>query len=203
MRSSKMEGQATDRRKVTAERNVEAILDAAQDLLARTGQASVSAVAAQAGVSRVTVYAHFPTPEALLEAVVARAVGRTSAIMAVAQPGQGPPLAALDRLLAAGWSELDSYGAVASAALSQLSPAALTRTHQVAHEQVEVLIVRGQAEGSFRHDLPTGWLVASCFAIIHACAEQVRAGALDPGSALAVLTATVRSVVAAPDITGR
>ena len=198
-----MEGQAADRRKVTAERNVEAILDAAQDLLGRTGQASVSAVAVQAGVSRVTVYAHFPTPEALMEAVVARAVGRTAAVMAVVQPDQGPPLAALDRLLAAGWRELDSYGAVASVALSQLSPAALTRTHQVAHEQVGGLIVRGQADGSFREDMPAGWLVASCFALIHACAEQVRAGGLDAASALAVLTATVRSVVTAPDMTGR
>ncbi len=198
-----MEGQAADRRKVAAERNVEAILDAAQDLLARTGLASVSAVAAQAGVSRVTVYAHFPTPEALMEAVVTRAVGRTAAVMAVVQPDQGPALAALDRLLAAGWRELDSYGAVASVALSQLSPAALTRTHQVAHEQVMGLIVRGQADGSFRQDMPAGWLVASCFALIHACAEQVCAGGLGPASALAVLTSTVRSVVTAPDLTGR
>src|SRR5215472_4973778 len=60
-----------------AERNVEAILDAVEELLAWQGHANISAVAAQAGVSRVTVYAHFPTWTALLEAAVERAVRRT------------------------------------------------------------------------------------------------------------------------------
>ena len=46
-----------------AERNVEAILDAAEELL-QQGQANISAVAVLAGVSRVTVYAHFPTWQA-------------------------------------------------------------------------------------------------------------------------------------------
>jgi TetR/AcrR family transcriptional regulator, mexCD-oprJ operon repressor len=193
-----MAGQAADYRKVTAERNIQAILDGAEDLLGRTGQASISAVAAHAGVSRVTVYAHFPTPETLLEAVVRRAVGRTAEILAAVQPDQGTPLEALDRLLAAGWRELDRYGAVASAALTQLTPAALSRSHHAAHDQVRVLVDRGQADGSFRRDVPASWLVASCFALIHGCADEVRAGRLDPDHALEKLTATVRSVVASP-----
>ena len=41
-----------------ADRNIEAILDAAEELLELQGHATISAVAAQAGVSRVTVYAH-------------------------------------------------------------------------------------------------------------------------------------------------
>jgi len=64
--------QAADHRRATAERNVAAILDAAGELLSQAGTASIAAVAASAGVSRVTVYAHFPTWEALLEAVVVR-----------------------------------------------------------------------------------------------------------------------------------
>jgi len=67
-----MTSQAADHRRATAERNVAAILDAAEELLSQPGPASVAAVAARAGVSRVTVYAHFPTWEALLEAVVER-----------------------------------------------------------------------------------------------------------------------------------
>jgi AcrR family transcriptional regulator len=54
------EQRAADYQRAIAERNVEAILDAVEDLLERRAQASVSAVAALAGVSRVTVYAHFP-----------------------------------------------------------------------------------------------------------------------------------------------
>ena len=67
-----MTSQAADHRRATAERNVAAILDAAEELLSQAGPASMAAVAARAGVSRVTVYAHFPTWEALLEAVVER-----------------------------------------------------------------------------------------------------------------------------------
>jgi AcrR family transcriptional regulator len=67
-----MTSQAADYRRVTAERNVAAILDAAEELLSQAGPASIAAVAARAGVSRVTVYAYFPTWEALLEAVAGR-----------------------------------------------------------------------------------------------------------------------------------
>lgn len=192
-----MEAPATDHRRATAERNVQAILDAAEDLLGQRGQPSVSAVATEAGVSRVTVYAHFPTSEALLEAVVRRSVGRSTAAMDEARPEHGPPPEALARVLAAGWQELDRYGAVAAAAATQLSPDALTRTHESAHERVRELVERGQADGSFRTDLPAGWLVASCFALIHACAGEVRAGRIAPDRGLDVLTTTVRSLVTA------
>jgi TetR/AcrR family transcriptional regulator, mexCD-oprJ operon repressor len=70
---------ATDHRRAIAERNVEAILDAAEQLLERRSQATIAAVAKEAGVSRVTVYAHFATREKLLEAIVERAVERATA----------------------------------------------------------------------------------------------------------------------------
>jgi AcrR family transcriptional regulator len=84
-----MTSQAADHRRATAERNVAAILDAAAELLSQPGAASIAAVAARAGVSRVTVYAHFPTWEALLEAVVERAVGHTTAVLASADCSRG------------------------------------------------------------------------------------------------------------------
>jgi AcrR family transcriptional regulator len=92
-----MTSQAADHRRATAERNVAAILDAAEELLSQAGPASIAAVAARAGVSRVTVYAHFPTWEALLEAVVEQAVGHTTAVLASADLEAGPPMAALRR----------------------------------------------------------------------------------------------------------
>ncbi len=193
-----MTAPAGDHRRATAERNVEAILDAVEDLLERRAQASVSAVAAQAGVSRVTVYAHFATSQALLEAAVQRAVGRTATALDSARPESGAPWEALQRLLMAGWRELDRNSAVAAAAASQLSPVALNRSHDTAHERVRDLVERGRADGSFRTDLPAGWLVASCFALIHACADEVRAGRIDPGGAFAVLLTSVRDLFTPP-----
>ena len=52
-----------------AERNADAILDAAEDPLRSQGHVNISAIAVQAGV---TVYAHFPTWEALLQSAVPR-----------------------------------------------------------------------------------------------------------------------------------
>jgi TetR/AcrR family transcriptional repressor of mexCD-oprJ operon len=186
----------TDHRRATAERNVEAILDAADALLARGAAATTTAVAAEAGVSRVTVYAHFPTREALVEAVVARAVRRAGATIDAVEPEQGPPLEALDRLVAAGWSALDSHRAMAQAASELLGPEAMRDAHEAVFARVAALVERGRAEGAFRRDLPVEWLVTSCLALTHACGDEVRAGRLDAAEAPAVLQATVRGLMA-------
>ena len=176
-----------------AERNVNAILDAAEDLV-QQGQANISAVAVQAGVSRVTVYAHFPTWEALLEAAVERAVRRTMAALQSVHPDDGPPVEALDRMIAAAWQHLARYEAMAAAVAELLSPEAVTRTHQAAHHTVGALAERGRADGSFRTDLPAGWLVTASIALVHACSDGVRAGRIDEHDALRILTTSVRDL---------
>jgi AcrR family transcriptional regulator len=185
------EHRAADYQRAIAERNVGAILDAAEELLEERAAASISAVAARAGVSRVTVYAHFPTWEALLEAAVERAVRRTMTALEATHPDDGPPVQALERMLTAAWQHLARYGAMAQAVAEQLSPQAVTRTHQAVHRTVGALLERGQADGSFRADLPAAWLVTACIALIHACAQEVRAGRIGERDAARILTATV------------
>jgi AcrR family transcriptional regulator len=192
-----MAEQATDHRRAIAERNVEAILDGVEALLERRAQATIAAVATEAGVSRVTVYSHFPTREALLKAVVKRAVERASVALDAAEPDNGPPVDALERVIAAAWSELDRNSAVAQAAAAQLSPRALMRAHEAAQRPIRELIERGRSDGVFRTDLSTEWLVTSLFALLHACGDAVRAGAMDSTSALEALTATLRSLIVA------
>jgi AcrR family transcriptional regulator len=177
-----------------AERNVEAILDAAEELLAQ-GHANISAVAAQAGVSRVTVYAHFPTWTALLEAAVERAVRQTMTALQSVRPDDGPPIEALDRMLAATWQHLARYQAMAAAVAELLTPEAVTRTHQAAHHTIGALLERGQADGSFRTDLPTRWLMTASIALVHACNDEVRAGHIDEHDAIRILTASVRDLL--------
>jgi len=184
----------SDYQRATAERNVAAILDAVENLLERRAQASISAVAAEAGVSRVTVYAHFPTGEALLEAAVERAVRQTMAALEGVGLDDGPPLQVLERMLAAAWRHLARYGAMAQAVAEQMSPEAIARTHQAAHRTIGALLARGQADGSFRTDLPAGWLVTSTIALIHACADEVRAGRIADEDAARILTVTVRDL---------
>ena len=177
-----------------AERNAEAILDAAEDLLRSQGHVNISAVAVLAGVSRVTVYAHVPTWTALLEAAVERAVRRTMAALESAHADDGPPIEALDRMIAAAWQHLARYGAMAAAVAELLSPEAITRTHQAAHHTIGALLERGQADGSFRTDLPAGWLVTAAVALVHACADQVRAGQIDEHDAVRILITSIRDL---------
>ena len=178
-----------------AARNVEAILDAAEELLASQGQVSISAVAAQAGVSRVTVYAHFPDWTALLEAAVERAVRQTMTTLESVHPQDGPPAEALDRMVDATWQHLARYRAMAAAVAELLSPEAVTRTHQAAHHTIGALLERAQADGSFRTDLPARWLVTASIALVHACFDEVRAGHIDEHDAVCILTTSVRDLL--------
>jgi TetR/AcrR family transcriptional regulator, mexCD-oprJ operon repressor len=190
--------QQTDHRRAVSERNLEAILRAAEALLARGEQPSITAVAAEAGVSRVTVYAHFPTLEALLEAVVERSVTRAAATIDAARPGDGPPLEALERVVSAGWDAVDRHSGMAHAAAEHLGAAAMERAHAAGYERIRALVKRGRREGAFRTDLPVEWLVTATFALIHACAEDVRSGKFSSTKGLAVLTATLRDLMTGP-----
>ena len=186
-----------DHRRATAERNLEAILDAAEALLERGAQATIAGVAKESGLSRVTVYAHFETREALLEAVVERAVRRAATAIDAAEPESGPALDAFDRVLAAGWGELHRTPAIARAAAEQLGASAMERSHDAARSRLQALIVRGREEGAFRTDVAPQWQVAAVFALIHACGDEVRAGRLAGADALPTLAATLHAALAA------
>jgi TetR/AcrR family transcriptional regulator, mexCD-oprJ operon repressor len=184
-------------RAAIAERNLEAILDASERLLARRDQPSISAVATEAGVSRPTVYAHFPDRQRLLEAVVERAVRRAMAAIQSADPDQGPALPALQRLLAASWEQLGRHEDLGRASAAELSPDAMRRAHEPARAALQRLVERGRREGAFRTDLPAAWLVTSCLALIHATADGTRNGELDPEAAADALSALVTDLLVA------
>jgi AcrR family transcriptional regulator len=190
--------QTQDFRQAIAERNVEAILDAAERLLQRREQPNISAVAAEAGVSRPTVYAHFPDRQRLLEALVERAVRHTTTAIESAEPERGAADDALQRLLAASWEQLARNDEIAHAAAAELSADSMRRAHHAARTVIRELVERGRREGMFRTDVATDWLVTSCLALIHAAAEEVRTGALDSNAALHALSLTVAELFAGP-----
>ena len=80
---------APGRRRGDAERNVERILDAAIELLAVQPTASMAEVARASGLVRATVYGHFPSREALIDAITDRAVADARSAFDEARLGEG------------------------------------------------------------------------------------------------------------------
>lgn len=78
-------------RRVDAERNREALLDAAAVVLARDAGATLNAIAAEAGVSRATAYRHFADVGSVRDALLAEVqeLGRTLLQDTLFQPTPG------------------------------------------------------------------------------------------------------------------
>ena len=97
------------RRRADAEQNITAILQAATKVLTSQPEASVEDVARAAGVTRQTVYAHFASREALLNAVIEQAMAEASAAFEAAGLENAAPAEALIRLLDVGWQVSARY----------------------------------------------------------------------------------------------
>ena len=164
------------KRRADAERNIVAIIDAALEALADDPDASMAAIARRAGVVRATIYMHFPTREALLDAVMESAVAQVAEATRAAEPTKGEPDEALERVLRATWQKLSDFQTLLAINTSRLSAKELHRRHQPVMTQFVPLIERGQEKGIFRSDVPVSWHLAMIRAIAHAASAEVRGG---------------------------
>jgi AcrR family transcriptional regulator len=186
---------ARPRRRADAERSIASILDAAVDAMGEDHEASMSEIARRAGVVRATVYVHFPTREALLEAVTERALAEVAAAIAAAEPQRGDAAEALARVVAATWAMLGRYHALIAINTGEQSHEELHDRHGPVLGTLLPLIERGQADGSFRAGVPSGWHLATIMALIHAGSGEVRARRMPEDGARAALVATVLGAV--------
>jgi TetR/AcrR family transcriptional regulator, mexCD-oprJ operon repressor len=186
------------RRRADAERNIAAILDAGLACFSRSADASVAEVAQAAGVGRVTLYGHFPSREALIDAVLAYAITKANTALDAVAIDHGPAAEALARLIGSSWRIIDQHRRLLAAAQAHLPPARVRHHHDQAMARLERLIARGQDQAEFRTDLPRSWLVATFYSLMHGAAEEVDADRLDPDQAGGVLTATLQAAFATP-----
>ena len=185
-------------RRADAEQNMARILDAAAVCLCRSTTASMAEIARAAGLGRVTVYGHFASREALIEATLARLLERGEAVLGGLDL-TGDPRQALRTLIESSWRLIADADAVLQAAQSVLPPGRIRELHAKPARRVEDLIRRGQTDGAFRTDLPATWLVGVLYHVLKGAAADVAGGRLDPSDAARFIAATVLAAYANPD----
>lgn len=188
---------ANDHRRATAERNAAAILDAAVRLLDRAEPVTMVAVAAEAGLSRPTVYAHYKSVSEIVEAAVERTVVDSTAAFAAARPDEGPPAEALARMVTASWQQLAGFEGLVRRAGEYVSEGARHRTHGALIAPLEALATRGRAAGAFRTDVPVDWLITMYLALVHAAADHASVHDTSRQDALALLIQTIGELFSA------
>ncbi|GAA0363887.1 MULTISPECIES: TetR/AcrR family transcriptional regulator [Micromonospora] len=182
-------------RRADARRNVESILEAATALLATDPAVSVNEIARAAGVGRVTLYGHFPSRAALVEAVSRRVIASTDqALTAVDLDGDARD--AMARLLAATWQLTYRFGAIVVAASDALTPEEMRRVHEEPARRMRALVARGRDEGVFRRDMPLSWQLTTVQAVLHGASAAVHRGDVPAEDATRLVRDTVLAALA-------
>jgi TetR/AcrR family transcriptional repressor of mexCD-oprJ operon len=183
------------RRRADAERNIASITDAALEALASDPDASMAEIARRAGVVRATIYMHFPTREALLDAVMERATTQVADAIRAAEPDRGEPQEALERVIRATWTQLSRFHGILAINISRLSAKELRRRHLPMTTQFIPLLERGQADGVFRSDVSAEWLIAVVRAIVHVASTELQAGRLSQADVEQTMVTTALNAV--------
>jgi AcrR family transcriptional regulator len=139
-------------RRRDAEANRVALLDAAARLLVADPDASLEAIAAEAGLTRRAVYGHYANRDELVAATIERGALRLTVLVEDIDPAS-PPLA-LATLGARLWDAVEQVRVIA--AFSVRGPHA----HRVGAVLAPLrtllgeILTAGSADGSLRHDIP-------------------------------------------------
>jgi TetR/AcrR family transcriptional repressor of mexCD-oprJ operon len=189
---------AIESRQAVAARNIEVILDAAEALIAAGAPLNFSALAAKAGVSRPTVYSHFPGRSELVSAVMERSMRLAVAAIEAAGPGEGSAPEALERVIRSAWGQLARHHDIARAVGSGAPTESMHAAHLDAVALFEQIVARGRSDGSFRQDLPVAWLVTACVGLMHAAAASVHRGQMQAHAACDALTVSVIELCVGP-----
>lgn len=176
-----------------AQRNVDRVVDAAITCLGRDPNATMQEIASEAGVGRVTAYAHFSSRATLVEAALARAIDRGAAVLSSINL-DGDPKEALDRLIDASWELSAISSNVWVAAHEHLTPAQVRTLHDQPAERAHLLLLRGQHMGLFRTDLPAEWLVDTLHALMKLALDQVVNGKLENAKAASYVARSIVSL---------
>ncbi|MGW6268201.1 MULTISPECIES: TetR/AcrR family transcriptional regulator [unclassified Streptomyces] len=161
---------------VRADANRRRILDVAVAELLRDPDASMDQIARAAGVVRRTVYGHFPSRDALVEAIVERAVAAVETAHEAGRKGVDDPAEAVASSLLAVWDVADRYRLLLSLAQRSVTMSGMRERLGGVHESGMEMFRRGLEDGTFVTPLPTRALGYVLEGILFAVMEAVNDG---------------------------
>ena len=158
----------------------EAIIDAAIDTLARNPGASLSEIAARAGVGRASLHRHFSSRGDLVTAITRQCMDEIDAATDEAVEHAHTARERLSRMLDAVVPLGDRYHFLAAEAFDDAS---LHARHEADLEWLAGLVDELKEEGAMAPDVPRGWAVANIDAQVWLAWSQIAAGTLAPADA--------------------
>ena len=181
--------------RVDAQRNREAVIDAALDLLARNPSASMQTIAERSGVGRTTVYRHFPTRvdlvRALFERVVEEAQEVTTRVIDPDAPTREVLFALGPALVEIGLRFQYLHG------MRQMGDEVITESTLDPDDPVRHFFVAAMERSEIRPELPLQWILTTVSATTSATLLELHSGRLDAGQAGEILGQTFVRIFAA------
>lgn len=135
-----------------AAENRAALLDAARVMLNQDPTASLEEIATSAGLSRRTVYGHFPNRDALLDALAQRGTQRV--VATIASIAEADPVARLALIAAAAWDDIAAIRVMTVIALTGARAHIVQEGLAPLRARLAEAVAEGAAAGALRDDLP-------------------------------------------------
>jgi AcrR family transcriptional regulator len=150
-------------------------------------------IATAARVSRQTVYAHYPSRDALLRAVTLHLTAEVARTLGALDLDAGSAIDALGRWVDACWALLERYPVLLTSAV--VAPEGdESERHEPVTRGLLRLIERGRRRREFDRAMPTTWYLAAIISLGHAAGQEVIAGRMTPAKAGAAFRESVLRV---------
>lgn len=155
-------------------------------------------IAAAAGVSRQTVYAHYASRDALLRAVTLHVTAEVARALGDLDLERGSAMDALGRWIDASWAMLERYPVLLTPAIVAPEGDDEAERHEPLMRGLLQVIERGRRRREFDRAMPTTWYLAAIIGLGHAAGQEVIAGRMTPANAAAAFRTSVLRVCRAP-----
>jgi AcrR family transcriptional regulator len=155
-------------------------------------------IARAAGVSRQTIYAHYPSRDALLQAVTQHVTAEVAQGLGGLDLDSGSAIDALGRWVDASWALVQRYPVLLTPAVVASRGDDERERHEPVIGGLLRLIERGRRRREFDRTMPTSWYVAAIIGLGHAAGQEVVAGRMTPARAGAAFRESVLRVCRAP-----